>query len=284
MTRPELDGEQEVDLGRYATAVAERWWLPLAGLAAGIVVGYLVSLGGGDVFRAQALVYLGEPVQPGGGRVEGPAATVTGVRELVRSEAVVARVARETGLDRRTLRTGTSVQAVSGTGAAARGAAQTSLLRIAVRGESRARVARAANELGESVVDRVSPYTDAKIRALRGQIAAANEEIGALDRQIAEATRAGAAGLTATDKLLALTTASIFVQRRSAALQTRLDREQLLALAETIERPRLLDPAVARRVTAQSRRNSVVAAGAIGLILGLLAALAWDPLARRFAR
>src|SRR5918912_527198 len=58
---PELDAEQEVDLGRYAGAVAARWWLPLAGLVAGAVIGYLISLGGSQVWKASATVYLGQP-------------------------------------------------------------------------------------------------------------------------------------------------------------------------------------------------------------------------------
>ena len=43
---PDLEAEQEVDLGRYARAVVVRWWLPVAGLVAGAIVGYLISLGG----------------------------------------------------------------------------------------------------------------------------------------------------------------------------------------------------------------------------------------------
>src|SRR5919198_1207257 len=42
---PEL--EDEVDLGRYWASVAARWWLPLAGLVLGAVVGFLVAVVGG---------------------------------------------------------------------------------------------------------------------------------------------------------------------------------------------------------------------------------------------
>jgi uncharacterized protein involved in exopolysaccharide biosynthesis len=51
-----------------------------------------------------------------------------------------------------------------------------------------------------------------------------------------------------------------------------------------VEKPQVLKRAVARKVTAQSRRNSLVAAGALGLLLGLFAALVWDRVAPRFAR
>ena len=53
---PELDAEQEVDLGRHARAVATRWWLPLAALIIGAIIGYLVSLSGTQVWKASAVV------------------------------------------------------------------------------------------------------------------------------------------------------------------------------------------------------------------------------------
>jgi uncharacterized protein involved in exopolysaccharide biosynthesis len=37
-------------------------------------------------------------------------------------------------------------------------------------------------------------------------------------------------------------------------------------------------------VTAQSRRNAIVVAGVLGLLVGLLAALVWDPIAARVRR
>jgi hypothetical protein len=48
-----------------------------------------------------------------------------------------------------------------------------------------------------------------------------------------------------------------------------------------IERPAVLTRGVPVRVTARSRRNSVVVGGFLGLVLGLIAALAWDPIAAR---
>ena len=66
---PDLDAEQEVDFARYGRTVAQRWWLLLVGLVAGAIVGYLLSLGGGTVYRAQSLVYLGQPIGPAGNAV-----------------------------------------------------------------------------------------------------------------------------------------------------------------------------------------------------------------------
>src|SRR3954454_13847797 len=64
--QPDVDAEEELELGRYWSALAARWWLPVAGLIAGIVIGYLLSLGGHQVYQAKANVYLGQPLKPTG--------------------------------------------------------------------------------------------------------------------------------------------------------------------------------------------------------------------------
>src|SRR4051794_41488701 len=59
---PDLDAEREVDLRGYWNTLASRWWLPAAGLAIGIVVGLLVSVGGNQVYTAKTSVYLARPL------------------------------------------------------------------------------------------------------------------------------------------------------------------------------------------------------------------------------
>src|SRR6185437_4568432 len=56
----------EVDFGRYRRLLAARWWLPAAGLVLGAVIGYLVALGGSQVFKATATLYLGQPYSSSG--------------------------------------------------------------------------------------------------------------------------------------------------------------------------------------------------------------------------
>jgi uncharacterized protein involved in exopolysaccharide biosynthesis len=63
----DLDAEQEVDFGRYWRTIATHWWLPVVLLVAGLVIGYLVSLGtNSTTYKATAQVYLGQPLAPGG--------------------------------------------------------------------------------------------------------------------------------------------------------------------------------------------------------------------------
>lgn len=280
--RPEPAAEQEIEFGRYAARVAERWWLPLLGLVVGLVLGYAISVGGENVFRAQALVYLGDPLAPSGARVETYSTSPGNIREIVTSEAAVRKAADVSRLDPADVRAGIFVSPVSGSSSRT---GQPSLVNVGVRGEAPGRVRDAANELARLAVAASDDYVQAKIQALRTQITSSQEELQSLERRIdASLASVGGGGLTAAEELVALTNAGVLEQRRSTVLQARSDRQQLLALAENVERPRVVQPAVPRKVTAQSQRNSIVAAGVLGLLVGLAAALAWDPLAGRFER
>src|SRR5437868_222253 len=95
---PDLDAEAEVDLGKYGSALLERWWLLLAGLVAGAVVGYLTTLGGTQFYRAQAVVYMGQPLATNAAPVQALNTNPSAVRAIVTSTFVVRRVAAKTGL------------------------------------------------------------------------------------------------------------------------------------------------------------------------------------------
>ena len=111
MSAPELDGEQEVNLGRYGHALAARWWLPLAGLILGAVLGYLLSVGGKQTYSAQAVLYPGTPYSPSGGnQIQSPQTNPASIRAIVKSEATLRRVSRDVGLPLGKLRSGTSAR------------------------------------------------------------------------------------------------------------------------------------------------------------------------------
>jgi uncharacterized protein involved in exopolysaccharide biosynthesis len=55
----------------------------------------------------------------------------------------------------------------------------------------------------------------------------------------------------------------------------------LLSLAENVELSRVVQPAVAVRASATSRRNAAVIGALAGLLLGAVAALIADPWLRR---
>lgn len=261
-------GEQEVDLARYARALSARWWLPLLGLIGGLAVGYAMTVGGTDVWRARALVYLGQPLHRTGAQVQSLATNPSVVPEVIRSEAAIATVAESVGMKRDELRRGVTSQAVDGSNARL---GQTPLVSVSVTGASRFKSQAAANRLAEIVVDRVDDYAEAKIDLLQEQVAASEEEISAIDRRIRGLEGAGTS---------ALALAGFLEERRGLVRETLLDARADLALAQTVERSRIVERAVARKATARSRRNALVVGALIGLLLGSAAALLWEPVAR----
>ena len=263
---PDLDAEQEVDLGRYGRAVAARWWLPLLGLIAGALVGYLLSLGGSAVYVGQAVVYLGQPLGIlGGNQVQAPNTNPSTARSIVTSESVLRRVASEVGLPVATLRDGVNATPVQGN---VPRLGQSPLVQITVRGPRPARVAAAANELAETVVGRLSAYSTTKIETFTDQLETDETSIDQIEAALARPN------VSSTDKLL-------LQLRLSQIQQDRTQTIQLLSLARNVEAPRVLTRASAAKTTARSRRNSIAVGGLIGLLLGTAAALLWEPVTRR---
>jgi uncharacterized protein involved in exopolysaccharide biosynthesis len=277
---PELDVEQEIDLGRYASAVAARWWLPLVGLLAGVIVGYLLALGGGQVYRAEALLYLGQPFSPSGGApVQSLATNPRTVGEIVRSEAALREAAAAADLPISKLRGRVSTQALTGTTARA---GTTPLVEVSVQGDSRGKVARAANALANVVIEEISGYVEVKVETFQRQLAAYEDSLESSARRLNLLNKAiQEADLEPLEELVLVSQIDNAEQRRGQLLGVQAQTQQQLALAQNVEASRVVEPAVAARTTAQSRRNSILVAGVIGLLLGLIAALGWDAVAGR---
>jgi len=265
----DLDAEQEVDLGRYWSAIAARWWLPLAGLVFGALIGYLISLGGRQVWNASSTVYLGASYSViSSTLLQGPQANPSTVGTIARSEDSIDRAAAEAGMRPGELRGSVTTQTIStGLGSSLVRATGNPLVRITVQASTRRHAQVATNALAGIVVERLSTYADKKIGSLKERITADQEQIDAIHRQARSSSDA--------------TSKAVFSVQLGDVLADQLQAKQLLIQAQEVERPQILTRAAAVQATARSRRNSVVVAGFLGLLLGLFAALLWEPLVRR---
>jgi uncharacterized protein involved in exopolysaccharide biosynthesis len=289
----DLEAEQEVDFRRYWNAVLARWWLPALGLLAGIVGGYALALGGGDVYRAEATVYLGQPFSPtGGASVPGLATNPSTVNEIVHSEAALRKASDVSGMKLDRLRGNVTSRQVGVPAGRRLTVGQTPLIEIAVTGSRPAPTARAANSLAQTVIADVSPYVTDKIEAIQERINADEEELRDSERRLDIAQSELNAllrnrSLSATERLIGVTTLNptiaSLVERRGLVTQDLLEAKQALSLAENVEKPSVVEDAASRKTTARSVGRSVVVGGLIGLIVGILAAILWEPAQRRFA-
>jgi capsular polysaccharide biosynthesis protein len=278
----ELDAEQELEISRFWWTLVARWWLLALGLALGILVGYLVSLGGGRVYQARAVVYLGQPLSPSSsGQVQSQATNPSVVSAIVKSQSVVNAVAAQVGVPPGKLRAGISSGAVSGNVARS---GQTPLVNITVRGPWRKQAAEAANLLAERVIQGVSSYPRAKIAALQTQLEAQTQEIDALDANVARYQRAiEGSGLSTGERLTLVGLLNAAQVARGQAVDARVQTQLQLELARNVEQGQVITRAAATKVAARGRGTSMIVGGIIGLLAGVAAALAWEPAVRRLA-
>ena len=289
---PDPEAEKEVDLRSAWARITAHWWLPVAGLVAGAVLGVIASVGGGDVFRATTLLYLGQPfTTSGGGQIQSLATNPKTVNQIIHSEAALKRAATVSGMTLRQLRGNVSSAAIVTAGQARN---VSPLVEITVKAPQPAQAEKASASLANSVVAVVSLYVDRKIKLLNEQIVASRKELAKVDARVSAAVQQQQATLddktlSSIEKLTAVSiynnTISFSEQRRGTVQQELFQNQQLLSLAENVEVSRIVQPAVATKTTATSRRNAAAIGGLLGLILGALGAAIADPfLQRRNAR
>jgi uncharacterized protein involved in exopolysaccharide biosynthesis len=281
---PDLDAEQDLDLGGLWSALVARWWLPVVGAILGAILGYVVSFGGTGVYSAQALVYLGQPLSPGGaGQLASLGTNPSTVRQIVASESVIRAVAARSGVSASQLRSNTSANPAPGSFTSRTGFSP--LVTIKVRGGNPRRTAIAANAFARQVVGDVSGYVTGKIVGLRARLAHDQTEAEVLQQRLVLLNKALAGkNLTTTDGLIISGQLTAAEQQLGSVQQDQLAARQLLSLAQNVEASRIVTPAVAVKATARSRRNYILVGLLIGLIVGAVAAILWEPAARAARR
>jgi capsular polysaccharide biosynthesis protein len=269
------EAEQEVDFAKYVRLLGARWWLLVAGLVVGAVIGYLISLGGTQVYSASSTIYLGQPYSVGGNTLLfGLQTQPSAVGQIIHSQLVDRLVAQKCKTTASQFRKGISSKVASGGGAGSSSTSsktgQSPLVSVSVQTKHAKLAECAANQLSAQVVKRLGTYPKGKIANLRAEITADKAAIAAIQSAAANPS------VSTTDKLLLST------ELRTNQLEE-ITANQLLLQATQVEAPRLVSAAAAQKITARSRRNTVVIAALIGLIIGALAALLWEPVAARVA-
>lgn len=268
--------EEELDLREYGRTVGARWWLVLAAIVLGALIGWLLAVGGGDVWRARTTIYLGQPIAPSGeAQIQSAGTNPSTAAVIARSDEVVEEVAAAVGVQPGKLRSGVSTRAIEG---AITRLNQTPLVEISVRGPwGREEVAEAANLIAAEVAERSSGYVDDKIAALEERLAAQEDELSTLEARIAQLEQ-GDGGLEVVGFL------AVLEQRRGQLRAERADTQEALAVAENVEAAQVLTEARGTKVSARSPRSSIIVGALIGLLAGVLLALMWDPLTSRLRR
>ncbi len=280
----DLDEEREVDLRNYWSRLVARWWLPVLGLVAGLIVGYIFTLGGNQVYEATATLYLGQPYS-GTAPLQGLATNPTYVSQVIKSEAEARKAATAAGLRPGQVKNNLSTQTIAGAKGALK-AGQTPLVSITLTGSSPKKVAVATTVLGQDIINQLSGFVDQKIEGFRALDASLTEQLASNQKQIEieQAALKTAGNLPLLQQLVLQGNLNNAIQQKGQLLLQQTTNRQQLSQAENVEKPQFVDRPVPTKTTARSTRNSMLVGGAIGLIIGIIAALVWSPVARRFSK
>jgi uncharacterized protein involved in exopolysaccharide biosynthesis len=284
MTTPELDAEREVDLARWRRAVVALWWLPVAGLVLGAIVGVLYSLRGGTNYKATALISLGQPTSPGGALVPTFGTNPRAVSQIVTGATFQEQAANAADMRPAALRGHISVAQVGTTGA---GTTRTApLISLTVTGAHGKNVAAAANKLAEIVVTQTTAsYVSTKIQTFNATLENVKSQLNGITAQLRVINKALAAAakrnLDQIQQLLIVAQQNNAETRQGNLIAQYETLQQQIAFAQKVEAAVIVEKAAAVKSAAHSRSASLVIGALIGLILGAILAIAGESRFRR---
>ena len=279
MTAPQFDAEREVDLARWRRAVVALWWLPVAGLVLGAIVGAIYSVRGGTNYKATALISLGQPTSPGGALVPSYGTNPRAVSQIVSGAKFQEQAANYADMRPAALHGHVSVGTVGSAGA---GATRTQpLISLTVTGSHGKNVALAANKLADIVVQHTTAsYVQEKIKTFNTTLANVKRQLNRItadlngyNAALAEARRKN---LDPLQRLPIIGLADNAATRQGNLIAQQETLQQQLVFAKQVESAKVVEPAGALKSSAHSKSTSLVIGALIGLIIGAIVAIAGE--------
>jgi len=282
MTAPELDAEREVDLARWRRAVTALWWLPVAGLVLGAILGVLYSSRGGTNFKATALISLGQPTSPGGALVPSYGTNPRAVSQIVSGATFQAQAADRADMRASALRGHVSVGTIGSAGA---GATRTQpLISLTVTGSHGKNVAIAANALADIVVRQTTAsYVQEKINTFNATLENVTSQLLSIRKQLVVINRAlvAAKKLDPFQQLVIVGQENNLETRQGNLIAQQETLQQQLVFAKQVESAKVVETATSVKAAAHSKPTSLVVGALIGLLLGAILAIAGESRFRR---
>ena len=284
MADPQLDAEREVDLARWRRAVVALWWLPVAGLVIGAIVGVLYSFRGGTNYKATALISLGQPTSPGGALVPSYGTNPRAVSQIVSGAKFQEEAANAADMRPAALRGHVSIGTIGSAGA---GAARTQpLISLTVTGAHGKNVAAAANELADIVVEQTTAsYVQEKIRTFNATLKNVTTQLNSITTTLgvyqAALQDARKKNLDPLQQLVIVGQENNAETRQGNLIAQQETLQQQLVFAKQVESAKVVEPAAAVKAAAHTKSTSLVVGALIGLILGAIVAIAGESRFRR---
>jgi hypothetical protein len=280
----DLEAEQEIDLGRIWRSTIARWWLPLIGFVVGAIIGLLVSLGGGKQWKATSEVYLGQPLGVGSSAPVSSAPTSLGLATAyINSLYALRHASKASGIPVSRLSGKIAVKPILGLTGTKIGQ-PAPLMLISVTGSKAREAQLAAEDLSRLVVAQFQPLAKEKVAIIQERLTQEEAQIGDINRRLAQANdamvAAARAGGNSQNVINWSTIVATLSNQRFASQSDITSAKQSIAQAQQVEAARIVSPALSANQGGPSRRSGVLIGAIIGFVLGLLAAILWDPVAR----
>jgi capsular polysaccharide biosynthesis protein len=271
--------EMDIDLRRWLDALRARWWIAVAGLVIGIVIGVVYSMsGGGQSWVATATIARGQAFSPNGNStVQNYITAPKQIENIVSSPAVLDRVGAQIGMRGTALVGHITASTITSAGTPSPTNTGSTIILVTATLPKARKAEEAANAMANEIKRQTTTrYVLQSIKGYQTRLSNYAARVVALRAQIASLSKvlAHPTHLSALDQLV-LTTQ---LQGAQAALGSTLDSQTLtqqqLILAQDVETTQIIPPpAKAMKTVARSRRNAVVFGGLIGLIIGTIIAL-----------
>jgi capsular polysaccharide biosynthesis protein len=271
----DLGGEREIDLRRWLDVILARRWFVVAGLIVGVIVGGLYSLSGASTYEASVTIQPAQPFSPSGSPVLNYSASPLAIQVLVSSNAALKYVSTRAHMPEDELRGHVSTASIS-TGAGPVATRGTVLIEVTVSLPQAGRAQDAANAFGDYVVNETeSSYVRESLQAYVAKDATYRARLNAVDLLISTFDQVLVKTKFADpfDKLVVVSELDAAIARQGNLQDLLITNQQSQTLAQDIEVAQIINPASAAKVTARSRRNSILFGGLIGVLVGGLVAL-----------
>jgi uncharacterized protein involved in exopolysaccharide biosynthesis len=276
--RPAPDAEREIDLARWRRSLVTLWWIPVAGLVLGGIVGVLYSFRGGTSYTATALISLGQPTSPGGALVNSFGTNPRAVSQITSSASAQEFAAGKADMRPSALRGHVSIAQV-GTATGSGAARSTPLISLTVTGTHPVNTAAAANALAGRVVEETTAsYVGVKIKTFNATLQNVDTQITNVNKLLATVTAAEKASksLDPLQQLVIVSQENNAETRLGNLIAQQETLQQQLAFAKEVESAKVVEPARATKTSARSRTSSLVIGALIGLLIGAILAIAAD--------
>jgi uncharacterized protein involved in exopolysaccharide biosynthesis len=275
--KPDLDAEREVDLARWRGALVALWWIPVAGLVLGAIVGVLYSFRGASTYKASALISLGQPVSPGGVVIASFGTNPRAVAQITSSASAQAEAEKIAGLPSGALRGHVSISQV-GTVTGAGAARATPLISLIVTGAQPKKTEVAADALSRRVIAlTTAPYVGTKIRTYGQVLKTTNSQLASINTRLAALNQAvKVSHLDPLNQLVLISQIDNAEQRQGNLFDQKATTLQQLAFAQNVESAKVITEAKSVKASAHSRNSSLLIGALIGLLLGAIVAVVAD--------